>query len=199
MLFGVSFMIRRVAVFCGSKLGARPAYAQAVREFGAELAARRLGVVYGGAAQGLMGVLADAVLSGDQSVVGVIPHGLARQEFAHPRLTETHFVDSMHLRKAMMAERADAFVALPGGFGTLDELFEAMTWFQVGIHTKPIGILNVEGYYDALLSWIQRGLDDGFVPSALSSLLVVDESPPALLDRLLTHVSPPSPITWVKP
>lgn len=180
-------------------MGTKPAYAQAVRQFGAAMVQRNLGVVYGGAAQGLMGLLATTVLDGGQSVVGVIPHGLARQEFAHPRLTETHFVDSMHSRKALMAERADAFVALPGGFGTMDELFEIMTWAQVGIHKKPIGILNVEGYYDALLQWIARGLQDGFVPAVLATLLVVDESPEALVDRLLTHVPPPSAVTWVRP
>lgn len=191
-------MIKRLAVFCGSKLGARPVYAQAATGLGSAMAARGIGLVYGGAANGLMGAIADAVLAGGQSAVGVIPRGLARQEFAHPRLTESHVVESMHERKAMMSDLSDAYLAMPGGFGTMDELFEALTWAQVGLHAKPIGLLNTEGYYDALLTWVQRGLDEGFVPSALSTALVVENEPAALIERLLTHQPPQSAVTWIR-
>ena len=189
-------MIKRLAVFCGSKLGARPVYAQAATSLGSAMAARGIGLVYGGAANGLMGALAEAVLTGGQSAIGVIPRGLARQEFAHPRLTEAHLVESMHERKAMMSELSDGYLAMPGGFGTMDELFEALTWAQVGLHAKPIGLLNVEGFYDSLLQWVQKGLDEGFVPSTLSTALVVDEEPSTLIERLLTHEPPPSAVTW---
>ncbi len=191
-------MIKRLAVFCGSKLGARPVYAQAATGLGSAMAARGIGLVYGGAANGLMGAIADAVLAGGQSAVGVIPRGLARQEFAHPRLTESHVVESMHERKAMMSDLSDGYLAMPGGFGTMDELFEALTWAQVGLHAKPIGLLNTEGYYDALLTWVQRGLDEGFVPSALSTALVVEKEPAALIERLLTHQPPQSAVTWIR-
>lgn len=191
-------MIKRLAVFCGSKLGARPVYAQAATGLGSAMAARGIGLVYGGAANGLMGAIADAVLAGGQSAVGVIPRGLARQEFAHPRLTESHVVESMHERKAMMSDLSDGYLAMPGGFGTMDELFEALTWAQVGLHAKPIGLLNTEGYYDALLTWVQRGLDEAFVPSALSTALVVEKEPAALIERLLTHQPPQSAVTWIR-
>ena len=137
-------MIRRLAVFCGSKLGAKPVFAQAATALGTAMAIRGIGLVYGGAANGLMGSIAEAVLVGGESAIGVIPRGLARQEFAHPRLTQAHLVDSMHERKAMMADLSDGYLAMPGGFGTMDELFEALTWAQVGLHSKPIGLLNTD-------------------------------------------------------
>lgn len=190
--------IRRLAVFCGSKVGSKPGYVEAATAFGAQMARRNIGLVYGGAANGLMGALAEAVLAGGQTVVGVIPRGLARQEFAHPRLTESRFVETMHERKALMADLADGFVALPGGFGTMDELFEALTWAQVGLHAKPIGLLNVDGFYDALLAWVHRSLSDGFVPSALATVLVVEKRPDALLEQLMMHQPPLSTVTWLR-
>jgi uncharacterized protein (TIGR00730 family) len=191
-------VIRRLAVFCGSKLGVKPVYAQAATALGTAMASKGLGLVYGGAANGLMGAIADAVLAGGQSAIGVIPRGLARHEFAHPRLTESHLVDTMHQRKAMMSDLSDGFIAMPGGFGTIDELFEALTWAQVGLHSKPIGLLNVDGFYDALLAWVQHGLDEGFVPSTLATALVAESDPVVLLERLLVHQPPPSAVTWVR-
>ena len=190
--------LRRLAVFCGSKLGVRPIYATAAAALGTAMATRGIGLVYGGAGNGLMGAVAEAVLVGGQRAVGVIPRGLARQEFAHPRLSEAHLVETMHERKAKMSELADGYVALPGGFGTMDELFEALTWAQVGLHAKPIGLLNVEGYYDGLISWVQKGLDEGFVPSTLATALVVEAQPHALLERLMSHQPPPSAVTWIR-
>ena len=140
--------MRSVCVFCGSKEGDSPLFREAATAFGRALAAQKLDLVYGGAHHGLMGAVADAVLAGGGKIIGVVPRGLARQEFAHPELTEHHVVDTMYERKALMAERADAFVALPGGFGTMDELFDMLTGAQIGLHHKPIGLLDVdEGCY----------------------------------------------------
>ncbi|MEW5742919.1 MAG: TIGR00730 family Rossman fold protein [Myxococcota bacterium] len=189
--------MRRVCVFCGSRPGSSPAFREAAAALGQALARRGLGLVYGGAAQGLMGAVADAALDGGGEAIGVIPHGLARQEFAHPRLTQVHFVGSMHERKALMESLSDAFVALPGGFGTLDELFEALTWAQLGLHAKPIGLVDTEGYYAPLVAWIRGALDRGFVPRELEDALVVEKTPLALLDRLLAHRPPESPVKWL--
>ena len=154
--------MRRVCVFCGSSHGVRPAYAAAARTLGRLLVERGLGLVYGGGNVGLMGVMADAVLEAGGEVLGVIPHALMAREIGHPGVTEMHVVDSMHERKALMADRADAFIALPGGVGTFEELFEAITWTQLGLHAKPCGLLNVDGFYDDLLrlprSRLGRGL-----------------------------------------
>jgi uncharacterized protein (TIGR00730 family) len=176
--------ITSVCVFCGSKPGARPAFLEAARAFGAELAARGLGLVYGGASIGLMGAVADAVLERGGRVVGVLPQGLERREIAHRGLSALHVVDSMHARKAKMAELAGAFVALPGGFGTFDELFEILTWAQLGLHHKPVGLLDVEGYWAPLQALAQRAADEGFVAQAQARALVVEPSPAVLLDRL---------------
>lgn len=190
-------MIRRVCVFCGSRPGHSPAFAQAAATLGRELARRGLGLVYGGAGQGLMGAVADAVLDGGGEAYGVIPHGLAQQEFAHPRLTQVHFVGSMHERKALMESLSDAFIALPGGFGTMDELFEALTWAQLGLHEKPVGLVDTSGYYAPLVAWIRGALDAGFVPRALESALLVAPAPDALLEQLLSHRPPASPVKWL--
>jgi len=191
--------IAQVCVFCGSKDGARPSYREAASALGAALAERSWGLVYGGAAFGLMGAVADGVLDGGGTAVGVIPHGLARVEFAHKRLTQAHYVDSMHERKALMGELSQAFVALPGGFGTLDELFESLTWSQLGLHLKPIGLLDTDGYYQPLLAWMRRAFDDGFIPRALEPLLVVEADPRKLLERLSTHRPPEPPVRWLTP
>jgi uncharacterized protein (TIGR00730 family) len=190
-------MIRSLCVFCGSKVGASPVFREAASALGTAMAKQGLALVYGGAGQGLMGAVADAVLDGGGQAIGVIPHGLARQEFAHPRLTKAHFVGSMHERKALMESLSDGFIALPGGFGTMDELFETLTWAQLGLHAKPIGLVDTDGYYAPLVAWIRTALQQGFVPSALEHALVVDPQPAALLDRLLVHRPPESPVKWL--
>jgi uncharacterized protein (TIGR00730 family) len=160
------------------------------------MAKRGLSLVYGGGALGMMGALADAVLDAGAKVTGVIPHGLARREFAHARVTTMHRVDTMHERKALMERLSDAFIALPGGFGTLDELFEITTWAQIGLHEKPIGLLDTGGYWEGLKLQIARALKEGFVAEGLDRLLVVEREPDALLDRLLEHVPPPPVVKW---
>ena len=190
--------LRRVCVFCGSREGGRPAYRRAATALGQALAARDLGLVYGGAQGGLMGAVADAVLAGGQRVHGVVPHGLAGREFAHPRLSEAHFVESMHERKAVMEQLCDAFIALPGGYGTLDELFEALSWAQLGLHAKPIGLLNVSGYFDPLVAWVARGVDDGFVAPEHAALLLVERRPEPLVERLLS-ATPVEGTRWRRP
>jgi len=150
--------VKRICVFAGSSAGGRPAYAEAARELGQALVGRGLGVVYGGGSVGLMGTLADAVLAAGGEVIGVIPGPLARREFAHAGLTRMHVVGSMHERKALMASLVDGFVALPGGFGTFEETLEVLTWSQLGIHRKPIGLLNTAGFFDPLLAWIEKAI-----------------------------------------
>jgi uncharacterized protein (TIGR00730 family) len=175
--------VKRVCVFLGSREGFRPAYAAAARVLGERIAARGHGLVYGGASVGLMGALADACLLGGGSVIGVIPHGVFDKEVAHTRLTELHVVRSMHERKALMADRSDAFLALPGGLGTLDELFEALTWRQLGLHAKPVGLLDVGGYWAPLRSAVDRMVAEGFLDA--SPFTVVTESADEALDVLL--------------
>lgn len=176
--------MKTVAVFCGARHGARPEYTAAARELGAELAARDLTLVYGGGHVGLMGVVADACLAAGGKVIGVIPQFMVERELAMQGLTELHVTDSMHSRKALMAEHADAFIALPGGFGTLDELFEILTWRQIGLHDKPIGLLNTQRYYSSLLSFIARAVEDGFVGQMESTFLQLQDTPGKLLDDL---------------
>lgn len=187
-----------MGVYCGSRDGAKPIYRQAAIGLGQVLAKNGLNLVYGGAHHGLMGAVADGVLAGGHHVTGVLPRGLARAEFAHPKLTTLHLVESMHERKAMMEQLSDAFIAMPGGFGTLDELFEILTWAQVGLHSKPVGLLNVGGYWDPLEAQILRGFEEGFIPPALMTALVVEKTPEALIDRLILHEPPASPITWIR-
>ncbi|PTL76157.1 TIGR00730 family Rossman fold protein [Vitiosangium sp. GDMCC 1.1324] len=176
--------LKSVCVFCGSRMGARPDYLEGARALGTELARRGLALVYGGTSVGLMGAMADAVLAGGGKVVGVLPKVLSDREIAHPRLTELHLVDSMHTRKAMMAERADAFIAMPGGVGTFEELFEITTWAQLGIHHKPIGLLNVADFYAPLLALMRRAVDEGFIPETRAQPFACEASPAALLDQL---------------
>jgi uncharacterized protein (TIGR00730 family) len=176
--------LKSVCVFCGSRMGARPEYLVGARALGAELARRGLTLVYGGANVGLMGALADAALEQGGKVVGVLPQVLRDRELAHPRLTELHFVDSMHTRKAMMAARADAFIAMPGGIGTFEELFEITTWAQLGLHHKPIGLLNVADFYGPLLALMRRAVDEGFVPEARAQPFACEASPATLLEQL---------------
>jgi uncharacterized protein (TIGR00730 family) len=175
---------RRLCVFCGSALGRRAAYAQAARALAAELVRRGIGLVYGGGSVGLMGVLADAVLDGGGQVIGVLPRGLASKELAHAGLTELRLVDSMHERKALMASLADGFVALPGGLGTLEELLEILTWAQLGIHRKPVGLLDVDGYWRGLTAFLHHAVTEGFVRPEYAELLLLDTLPATLLERL---------------
>lgn len=191
--------ISKVAVFCGARDGGRPAYRASAVDFGRALAARSLALVFGGGATGLMGAVADGALSGRGEVIGVLPRGLARAEFAHPGLSALHYVGTMHQRKALMEELSDAFVALPGGFGTLDELMEIVTWAQLGLHHKPIGLLNVEGYFDPLLAFVQRALEDGFVSPQLAQVLCVERTSEALLSKLLLHQPPAPTVEWIGP
>jgi len=188
----------RVCVFCGSSPGRRPAFAAAASELGRRLAEHGVGLVYGGGSVGLMGRVADAALAAGGEVVGVIPEALAGKEVAHPGLTRLHVVKSMHERKALMAEMADAFVALPGGFGTLDELFEAITWGQLGLHRKPIGLLDVEGYFAPLVSFVDRAVEDGFVRPPYRALFVVSATVDGLLAALARHEPPPPIVSWVR-
>jgi len=190
--------LRHVCVFCGSSPGRRPAFAAAASELGARLAADRIGLVYGGGSVGLMGTVADAALAAGGEVVGVIPEALAGKEVAHTGLTRLHVVKSMHERKALMADMADAFVALPGGFGTLDELFEAITGGQLGLHRKPIGLLDVEGYFAPLLAFVDRAVGDGFIRPPYRGLFVVSTTVDGLLAALARHTPPPPIVSWLR-
>jgi uncharacterized protein (TIGR00730 family) len=174
----------RVCVFCGSSPGARPAYAEAAAEMGRLLADEGVGAVYGGGQVGLMGVLADAVLEAGGEIVGVIPQALVDREIGHPGVADMRVVGSMHERKALMADLADAFVALPGGLGTLEELFEVYTWAQLGLHRKPCGLLDVEDYYANLVALIDHAVEERFIPEQHRAMLIVEQEPRALLDRL---------------
>lgn len=182
--------IQRVCVFCGSSPGDGPGYLAAAEALGKELLARGLGLVFGGAGVGLMGRIADTVLAGGGEVVGVMPSALVDREVAHPGLSELRVVDSMHERKALMADLADAFIALPGGLGTIEELLEALTWAQLGIHRKPCGILNVEGYFDPLMTFLDLAADRRFINPNHRSLLLDSDDAGRLLD-LLEASEPP--------
>lgn len=177
--------IQAVCVFCGSSAGTSPAYVDAARTFGVEAARRGLRLVYGGAGVGLMGALADAALSAGGEVIGVIPRTLVDREIAHRGLTELRVVDTMHERKATMARLAGAFVALPGGLGTLEELFEVWTWGMLGLHDKPYGILDVGGYFAPLIRFLDHARDEGFIRAAQRAKLVVGTSSDELLTALL--------------
>lgn len=173
-----------VCVYCGSSQGSSPLYRQQAEALGALLADRDLALVYGGGAVGLMGTVADAALAAKGRVHGVIPERLVDAELGHPGLTSLEVVPDMHSRKARMAELADAFVALPGGFGTFEELFEALTWAQLGFHQKPVGLLNIDGFYDPLLTFVDHAIAQGFVHPDYRRLLLVADSPEALLHAL---------------
>ena len=176
--------MKTLCVFCGSSLGTRPAYVRAARSLGETLVERGLDLVYGGGKVGLMGELAGAALAKGGKVTGVMPEFLAAKEIAHPNLTELHLVASMHERKALMAELADGLVMLPGGFGTLEEFVEALTWAQLGLHQKPLGILNVEGYFDPLLGFFDHAVAEGFVGPDLRALVLEAPVPSALLELM---------------
>jgi uncharacterized protein (TIGR00730 family) len=188
--------IHRICVFCGSRSGSKPIYADGARRLGKAIAARGLELVYGAGHVGLMGVLADAALAAGGRVVGVIPRSLVVRELAHRGLSEMIVVDTMHERKARMADRAEAFLALPGGYGTLDELFEILTWAQLGIHGKPIGLINTDGYFDSLLAWIDRSVSEEFVRPAYRALLRVGREPEETLAAVVDAGPPPTVPSW---
>jgi len=179
--------IQSVCVFCGSQAGVRPQYVDAARALGALVARCDLVLVYGGGHLGMMGAVADAALANGGKVIGVIPEHLMRPEVAHQGLTELRVVDSMHTRKRIMAGRADAFIVLPGGYGTLEEMFEMITWLQLRLHAKPVGVVNVEGYFDHLLAFLRHGATEGFIRPEFWDLLIVEKTPDLLLERLRLH------------
>jgi uncharacterized protein (TIGR00730 family) len=189
--------VRRICVFCGSSPGARPAYAEAAAELGRLLVYEGIGVVYGGGAVGLMGILADAVLAEDGDVVGVIPQALVSREIGHPGVADMRVVGSMHERKAVMAELADAFVALPGGLGTLEELFEIYTWAQLGLHRKPCGLLDVEDYFSGLVGFLDHAVDERFLREEHRAMLIVEPEPRALIERLAQFESRAVTPKWI--
>jgi uncharacterized protein (TIGR00730 family) len=176
--------MKALCVFCGSREGARAAYRDAATELGGELARRGITLVFGGGRVGLMGVVADAVLAGGGAAIGVMPRGLVDREIAHRGLTQLHVVETMHERKQLMADLADAFVLLPGGFGSWDEFCEVVTWAQLGIHAKPCGVLNVADYYGALFAQAALGVEHGFIERRNLDAIVVQSNPAALLDAL---------------
>jgi uncharacterized protein (TIGR00730 family) len=185
-----------VCVFCGSSAGVRPAYRDAAAAFGRLLARQRRTLVYGGSNVGLMGAMADAALAAGGRVIGVLPHHLVVREVAHTGLTELRTVGSMHERKQQMADLADAFVLLPGGMGSLEEFFEVWTWGQLGLHRKPYALLNVGGYFDPLLAFLDHAVVERFVRSEHRDLLLVDDNPERLLARLDAHEPAPAP-SWI--
>jgi hypothetical protein len=188
-----------VCVFCGAAAGARAEYTDATRALAAGLRRRGLGLVYGGGSTGLMGAVADAALAARVEVIGVLPRPLAGREFAHQGLTELRLVASMHERKATMASLADAFIALPGGLGTLEETLEMLTWTQLGIHRKPLGLLNVAGYWDPLRALLAHAVGESFIRPEHLALVVVADTPAHLLDRLATWNPPSLPGAWLSP
>ena len=188
--------IRRLAVFCGSNPGSRPAYVEGARALGRLLCERGIGIVYGGSSVGLMAALAEAVLDELGDIIGVIPKMLVEREVAHKALTDLRIVDSMHERKSLIAELSDGFVALPGGIGTLEEFFEIWTWAQLGVHDKPCGLLNIAGYFDPLLAFLDRAVEEKFVREVHRSMVIVESEPQALLARFEAY-QPPKVVKWV--
>jgi uncharacterized protein (TIGR00730 family) len=188
--------LKTLCVFCGSSAGARPVYADAAREMGEALVARDITLVFGGGRVGMMGEIARTVLASGGRVVGVIPKALVRKEIVYEDLTELHVVESMHERKAMMAERSDGFIAMPGGYGTFEEFCEVLTWSQLGFHHKPVALLNVAGYYDGLLALFDHAVAEAFVRPLHRTLVIAEHDPVALLDRLAAY-QPPTVEKWI--
>lgn len=191
--------MQRVCVFCGSLTGANPRYAEAARELGAILARTGRGLVFGGGRIGLMGLVAQGALAAGGEVIGVIPRALSGREIVLLEATELIVVDTMHERKAVMADRADGFIALPGGFGTCDELFEVLTWAQLGLHEKPIGVLNTAGFFDPLLVWLNLMVADGFLKEKYRRLVLVGATPTELLNQMASFVPGPVSGSWILP
>ena len=190
--------MKNICVYCGSNPGRLPEYRDAARLLGYEMAGRGLGLVYGGASIGVMGAVADAVLERGGQAVGVIPYSLATKEVSHDGLDELIVVDSMHERKAKMAELSDGFIALPGGWGTIEEIFEMLTWAQLGFHEKPCGLLNVAAYYDQLFAFLENAIEQQFVKEEYRPMIIMDEAPAVLLDRF-DHYRAPQVKKWIGP
>lgn len=188
--------LNNICVYCGSRPGRLQDYADSARALASALVSRNIGLVYGGASVGIMGLLADAVLAAGGNVVGVIPEALLKKEIAHLDLTELHVTQSMHERKMLMADLSDGFIALPGGIGTLEEIFEVWTWAQLGLHSKPCGLLNTAGYYDRLADFLDHTVAEGFLQSQYRSMLCVEDSAEKLLNRLHQY-APPAVAKWV--
>lgn len=188
--------MNRICVYCGSNPGRLPVYREAAAELGRELVRREIALVYGGASIGVMGAVANAVLENGGEVIGVIPQSLATREVAHSNLTELIVVTSMHERKARMAELADGFVALPGGWGTFEEIFEILTWAQLGIHSKPCGLLNIANYFDHLALFLQHAMEQRFVREEYQAMIIMEQQPEVLLDRF-SQYQPPLVRKWI--
>jgi len=188
--------LNNICVYCGSNPGIRPDYIEGAHALASELVRRNIGLVYGGSSIGIMGALADAMLAKGGRVTGVIPESLMRKEVGHHHLTELHVVSSMHERKTMMATLSDGFIALPGGAGTLEELFESWTWAQLGLHQKPCGLLNIAGYYDQLANFLNHSVDEAFMRAEHRAMLLIEREPAALLDRYADY-APPTVSKWI--
>lgn len=188
--------MKRISVFCGSGKGSDPEFSAAAVTLGKELVRREIGLVFGGGKVGLMGVIADTVMHAGGHAIGVIPKGLVAREVGHEGLTELRIVDTMHARKAMMARLSDGFIAMPGGIGTFEELFEIWTWAQLGMHRKPIGVLNVRGYFDQLIGFVDHAVRSEFLKPMTRQMLLVDSVPERLLDRFATW-QPPDVMQWI--
>jgi len=189
--------MQRLCVFCGSSTGNRAAFVDAARALGTALARRRIALVYGGHSTGVMGALADAVLGAGGTAIGIIPRGLNPAEVGHPGLSELRVVSGMHERKEMMEALADGFLALPGGFGTFEELFEMLTWLQLGIHSKPVAVLDVDGYWRGLHQLVRDAVGNGFIEPERAAMLLADADVDALLDQLAAWKPPALPIVWL--
>jgi len=187
--------MKRICVYCGSSSGRQPAYASAATTLGQGLAENGIALVYGGASVGIMGVLADAALAAGGEVSGVIPRVLGNKELAHAGLSELHVVESMHERKSLMAVLSDGFIAMPGGYGTLEEIIETLTWGQLQFHDKPCGLLNINGYFDSLLAFLDHATAEGFIKKAHRGMLLVDDDPYRLINRLERY-TPPEGTKW---
>lgn len=190
--------MKRICVYCGSNPGRTPEYREAANQLGQALVKRGIGLVYGGASIGVMGAVANAVLEHGGEAIGIIPQSLATREVAHTSLSELIVVTSMHERKAKMAELSDGFIALPGGWGTFEEIFEALTWAQLGIHEKPCGLLNISGYFDHLALFLQHAMDEKFVREAYKPMIMMEQGPDDLLDRFAAY-QPPKVHKWIGP
>ncbi|MGR9045247.1 MAG: LOG family protein [Gammaproteobacteria bacterium] len=188
--------VKKICIYCGSRPGRLEVYASSARRLAESLVSRQIDLVYGGASVGIMGVVADHVLKLGGKVTGVIPDALVRKEVAHHNLTELHITRSMHERKTLMAELSDGFIALPGGIGTLEELFEIWTWAQLGLHDKPCGLLNVEGYFDPLRKFLDHAVAEQFVKQSDRAMMMIDSEPEVLLDRLVNY-QPPAVAKWM--
>ena len=189
--------MKSITVFCGSSYDSNPAYRRHAKDLGTYMAQHQISLVYGGAKVGLMGIIADTVLSHNGSVIGVIPHFLQTKEIAHQNLTELIMVDSMHQRKHKMSKLCDGFIAMPGGFGTLEELFEVLTWAQLGLHSKPIGLLNIDGYYEDLTNMIDKMVNQKFLNPLNRDMLIIDDNVEYLITSMMAYKAPDIP-KWLK-